>query len=264
LLVIGERINTSRKDIAPAVAARDVAFIQGEAKKQVEAGAAMVDVNAGTFLKEEPEVLSWLVKVVQEAVDVPLCIDTPNPVALQAALKHHRGKAMVNSITGEKARFKEMVSVIKEFGASVVALCMDDKGMPETAEQAIEVGSRLIEELLKEGIDQDDIYVDPLVRPVSTDNKAGLRVLETIHGIKSRFPSVHVICGLSNVSYGLPQRKLLNQAFLVSTMTAGLDAVILDPLDRQLMGLLYAAKVLLGRDEYCGDYLKAYREGRLG
>ncbi|MGQ9780195.1 MAG: methyltetrahydrofolate cobalamin methyltransferase [Bacillota bacterium] len=263
MLVIGERINTSRKAMAPAVAARDAAFIQAEARSQVEAGANLVDVNCGTFVEEEPELLAWLVETVQAAVEAPLCLDSPNPVALKNALPLHKGRAMINSITAEKERWEKVLPLVLEYNARVIALTMDDRGMPETAEERLKVAAWLVENLVKHGVKEDDIFIDPLVRPVSTGSHYAVVVYETIRRVKEEFPGVHTVCGLSNVSFGLPARKLINQAFLVQTMAAGLDTVILDPLDKRLMSLLYAGELLLGRDEYAAGYLSAFREGRL-
>ncbi|MDI6895574.1 MAG: methyltetrahydrofolate cobalamin methyltransferase [Bacillota bacterium] len=263
MLIVGERINTSRKGVAALVCLRDGEAVVREAVQQREAGADFIDVNAGTLLAEEPEALRWLVTTIQAAVAVPLCVDSPNPAAMAAALEVHQGKALLNSITGERERFRATLPLVKRYGCGVVALCLDDSGMPSSAEEAVQKGSRLVEDLLEAGVPAEDIYVDPLVRPVSTDSRAGVAVVEAIRILREKYPGVHTICGLSNVSFGLPQRRLLNQAFLVATMTAGLDAVILDPLDTRLMALLRAAEAVLGRDEYCARYLRAYREGRL-
>ncbi|MCL6614560.1 MAG: methyltetrahydrofolate cobalamin methyltransferase [Firmicutes bacterium] len=263
MLVIGERINTSRKAMAPAVAARDAAFIQAEARAQVEAGAALIDVNCGTFVNEEPELLKWLVETVQAAVDVPLCLDTPNPAALKNALPVHKGRAMINSITAERERWEKVLPLVLEFHTQVIALTMDDRGMSESAEERLRVAAWLIENLVKHGMDEADIFVDPLVRPVSTGTHYAMVVYETIRRVREEFPRVHTVCGLSNVSFGLPARKLINQAFLIQAMAAGLDAAILDPLDKRLMSLLYAGELLLGRDDYAAGYLAAFRGGRI-
>ncbi|NLG84356.1 MAG: methyltetrahydrofolate cobalamin methyltransferase [Firmicutes bacterium] len=263
MLIIGERINTSRKAMAPAVAARDADFIRAEAKAQVEAGATLIDVNCGTFMAEEPELLAWLVETVQGAVEVPVCLDSPNPAALENALPRHKGRAMINSITAEKERWEKVLPLVLTYNTRVIALTMDDRGMPETAEERLKVAARLVENLVREGVKEDDIFIDPLVRPVSTGNQYAMVVYETIRRVREEFPRVHTVCGLSNVSFGLPARKLINQAFLVQTMAAGLDAVILDPLDKRLMSLLYAGELLLGRDEYAAGYLSAFREGKL-
>lgn len=263
MLIVGERINTSRKAIAPAVRERNTEFIQKVAKEQVAAGATFIDVNAGTLVDDEPEALKWLVQTVQSAIDVPLCIDSPNPIAIGAALKVHKGKAIINSITGEKERFQSIAPLVKEYGASVVALCMDDRGMPENIEERFNIAENIVEQLAQMGIPQRDIYIDPLVRPISTGSDNGLVAIETIRRVMQGFDGVHTICGLSNVSFGLPERKLLNQAFLIMCMTAGLDAVILDPLDNHLMALVAASRALLNKDEFCMDYIAAYKAGRL-
>jgi len=262
MIIIGELINTSRKAIGPAVDQRDKAYIQEVARKQVEGGAHYVDVNAGTKIHNEPEILTWLVKTVQEAVDVPLCIDSPNPKAIEAALEVHKGQALVNSITAEKERYKTILPLLVKYKARVVTLCMDDTGMPETAAQRLAIVDVLAKGLLDAGVKREDIFFDPLVKPVSVNTHFGVEVLETIRNIHQKYEGVHTTCGLSNVSFGLPGRKLLNQAFLVLCMAHGMDSVILDPLDKTMMSLLIASKALLGRDEYCVEYLSAYREGR--
>lgn len=262
MLIVGELINTSRKDIKPAVESKDAAYIQKIAKEQVEAGADYIDVNCGTQVFNEPEVMEWLVKTVQEAVDAPLCIDSPNPKALEVGLALTKTKKpMVNSITAEKERFEVILPLVQKYNAKVVALCMDDSGMPETAEDRIVIVDKLVKDLTSNGIAEDDIYLDPLVKPVSTGDKAGLEVLETVRYIRENYPKVHAICGLSNISYGLPNRKVLNQTFMIQTMTMGMDAYILNPLDKKMMGFIYSSMALLGQDPFCGKYLTAHRNG---
>jgi cobalamin-dependent methionine synthase I len=263
MLIVGERINASRKPIAEAITAQDWAFIKKEAVDQREAGAQFIDVNAGIFVGEEARYLTWLIQVIQEEEEVPLCIDSPDAKVLGAALAIHKGRAMVNSITDEKERFQKIIPLVKEHRSQVVALCMTDGGMPTTSEERFQIASRLIEKLTREGVSLEDIFVDPLVMPISTDIGYGMAVLETLEKISQTFPKVNTICGLSNVSYGLPSRKLVNQTFLVSAMTKGLTAVILDPLDRRIMANLITTDALLGRDPYCGDYLTAFRAGKL-
>jgi len=263
MLIVGERINSSRKAVQPAVESKDSTFIQDIAKKQVEAGANYIDVNAGTFLSQEPEYLEWLVKTVQEAVGVPLCIDSPNPQAAERAIRACQKTPMVNSISGESKRLEQMLPLVKKHDCKVIALCMDDGGIPEKAEERFGVASRLLEELEKEGVERSRVFFDPLIYPVSTGGHFGLVALETIRLIKSSLPGTQTVCGLSNISHGLPNRKILNQAFLVMCMAAGLDAVILDPLDRRMMALLLASKALLGKDEFCSNYIAAHRAGKL-
>jgi 5-methyltetrahydrofolate--homocysteine methyltransferase len=263
MIIVGELINSSRKAIPPLIEGKDTAAIQDLARRQREAGAAYIDVNAGTFVAQETEYLCWLVTTVQAAVDAPLCLDSPNPGALEKALALHKGKAMINSITAEKARYGTIVPLVKKYKSAVVALCMDDCGMPESAAERIGVAESLAGRLAGEGVPLDDVYFDPLVRPVSTDPRYGAMMLDTTRGIKERVPQAHVICGLSNVSFGLPLRKLLNQNFLVMAMTCGLDAVIIDPLDGRIMSNLYATEALLGKDEFCMNYITQHRDGKL-
>jgi len=262
MLIVGERINSSRKVIGSAVVNRDAAFIQSEAKIQLAAGATHIDVNAGTQVYEEPEALEWLVKTVQEVVDAPCSIDSPNPKAIEKALKAHKGKALVNSITGEKERFDAILPLVKDFGCSVVALCMDDTGMPKTADDRLRVVKVLAEDLTRAGVKPEEVYFDPLVKPISIGSTSGVEVLDTIRGIKKGFPGFNTICGLGNISFGLPNRKLLDQAFLVMCIGAGTDSFIVDPLDKRLMANLITARALAGMDDYCMGFLTAHREGK--
>lgn len=262
MLIVGELINTSRKAVKPAVEKRDADFIQNLAQAQADNGADYLDVNCGTMVFDEVDAISWLINTVQDRVAKPLCIDSPNHHAIEAALALNRnGQPLINSITGEKERFGDILPLVLKYKAKVVALCMDDSGMPETAAERLVIAKRLIRQLTDAGVPLDDIFLDPLVKPVSTGDNAGLEVLQTIYGIKTEFSEVHCICGLSNVSYGLPNRKFLNQAFLVQTMSMGMDAYILDPLDKTLMGFLYASQALLGQDTFCMEYLAAHRRG---
>ena len=264
MIIIGEKINTSLKAIRPAVENQDAAIIREIAIKQVEAGANYIDVNCGTFPSREGELLEWLVKTVQSVVNTPLCIDSPSPKALKRALKANKiGQPLINSITAEKERYNSVLPLIVEFKASVVALCMDDAGMPETAEDRCRIAARLVEGMTKEGIKLEEIYLDPMIRPVATGSHYGVVALDTIRRIMKEFPGVHTTCGLSNISFGLPGRKLVNQAFLISAIGAGLDSAILDPLDKKIMSFVYAAEVLNGRDDYCMNYITSFREGRM-
>jgi 5-methyltetrahydrofolate--homocysteine methyltransferase len=265
MLIIGERINSTRKSIAPAVKERDTAFIQEEARKQVEGGADYLDCNAATVGREqEPEALCWLVRTVQAAVDRPLSLDSPNPDAIKAALHAHSGRSLINSISGEREKLERLLPLVRDYRAKVIALCMDDEGMPRTSEDRLRIGTRLVEQLLKAGVAVEDVIVDPLLMPISVDSHQGNHVLQTIAEFKRRFPSIRVGVGLTNVSYGLPERRWLNRAMLLLAMGSGLDAVICDPTDRDLMATLLAAETLLGRDEYCAGYLAAARAGKLG
>ncbi len=264
MIIIGEKINSTLKSIRPAMEARDENAIRELALAQTAAGACYLDVNAGMFYENEPETLQWLIQTVQDSCGTPFAIDSPNPAALLAGLKINRnGKPILNSITGEKARYDAILPLVLEYGTSVIALCMDDRGMPETAEERVLIAETLVKNLTREGVAPEDIYIDPMVRPVGTGPQYGVAAIETVRAVKNEFPDVHIACGLSNVSFGIPGRKVVNQAFLIAMMTAGMDGAILDPLDKKLMTFLYAGEALLGKDEYCMNFLTKFREGEL-
>jgi len=264
MLIIGERINSSRKRIAPAVEARDAGFILGEAAGQLEAGADYVDVNAGTFGPErEPGLLCWLVETIQGRYGCRLSLDSPNPDAIEPALKLHKGKALVNSISLEKKRYDSLMPLVRDFGTDVIAMCADDDGMPTALDAKLSVAGRLVGRLTADGVPLENIFVDPLVFPIATDHTYGTVVLTAIERIMAEFPGVHTIVGLSNVSHGLPFRFQINQMFLVLAMGRGLDAAILDPTDKRLMANLITAQALLGRDEFCMKYIEAHGSGKL-
>lgn len=263
MLIVGEKINTTKKSIDAAVDARNAEAIRDVAIKQKEAGADFIDVNAGTRIKTEVADMEWLVNVVQEAADSRLCIDSPNPAAIEMGLKLAKQKALVNSITGEEERIKEIMPMVKEYGTSVVALTMDEGGMPRTGEDRHRIARKIVDMIADYGIPMNDVYFDPLVQPVGSNLDQGVAVLEGMRLIRASFPEAHIICGLSNISYGLPNRKLLNRVFLPMAMSAGLDTAILDPTDRALMGTLMGAYALLAQDEFCLKYISAWRAGKL-
>lgn len=259
MLVVGELINASRKAIGEAIRAQDAAYIQKIAIDEFEAGADYIDVNAGIFVGKEPEYLQWLVKTVQEVVDAPCCIDSPDPKAIDAALSVHKGVAMINSISLEKERYDALIPVVAGTDLKVVALCMSDEGMPETMDARLKIAEKLIEGLVKNNVPLNNIYVDPLVQPISVNNTFAVEFINSVEAIMTRFKGVHTMCGLSNVSYGLPVRKFMNQAFAIMAIGKGLDGLIINPLDKMMMASLVTAEALAGRDNYCVNYLKAFR-----
>ena len=263
MTVIGERINSSRKKIAQAVEKHDSTFLVKEMKEQETAGADMIDLNVGTFVEGEPELMGWLVEIAQEAVDLPLCIDSPRAETIETAMKTCRKKMVVNSITAETERLKTHVPLIQEHGASVIALCLDDQGLSNIPQVRCEIGLRLVETLIQAGVSREDVYIDPIVQPIACGPEAVKVCLDSIRLIRSHASDIHIICGLRNVSHGLPKRDLLDEAFLPMAMLRGMDTVILNPLDKRLMAILRAAEALLGRDEFCTEYLAAYRKGGL-
>jgi cobalamin-dependent methionine synthase I len=260
MLIVGELINASRKKIRAAIEDQDKDAIQQIAVQQFENGADFIDVNAGVFMGKEAGYLKWLVTTVQEELEAPCCIDSPDPQAIEAALSVHKGTPMINSISMEKERYDALMPIIAGTDCKVVALCMSDAGMPETAEARLSIAEDLINNLVKNNVALENIYVDPLVQPLSTNDNYGTEFLTSIEMIMSRFPGIHTVCGLSNISYGLPERMLLNQTFMVMAITKGLDGAIVNPLDNKMMAAIVTAETLAGKDEWCAEYLQAYRQ----
>jgi 5-methyltetrahydrofolate corrinoid/iron sulfur protein methyltransferase len=261
MIVVGELINASRKTIAAAIEKRDASVIQQVAVDQAAAGAGYIDVNAGIFVDREADCLKWLTETVQEVVSLPCALDSPDPDALKAALAVHKGTAMINSISLEKERFQKLIHVVAGTGLKVVALCMSDEGMPQTVDDRMRVADRLVNGLVRNGVSIDNIHIDPLVQPLSVNNRFGMEFILAIDRIMGAFPGIHTMCGLSNISFGLPNRKHLNQTFTAMAIARGLDGAIVNPLDHRMMGTIIAAEALAGRDDYCLSYIKAHRSG---
>lgn len=260
MILIGEKLNSTRKSIKEAIANRDVALLQKLAIDQAQAGADYIDVNTGAFPEQEVELMDWLVRIVQEVVDTPLSLDSANVAALETGLKTNtKGTPMINSITAEEAKFKNVLPLLLEYQTPVLALAMDEIGITKTADERFAVAKKLIENLCTAGVAQNKIFLDPLIQPVSVQNDFGCIAIEVIRQVKEHFPEVHTTCGLSNVSFGLPQRARMNRCFLIMAMAAGLDSAILDPLDKELMDAVTTAEALLGKDRFCKSYIKAFR-----
>jgi 5-methyltetrahydrofolate corrinoid/iron sulfur protein methyltransferase len=263
MLVIGELINSTRKQIRKAVEDKDAAYIQDLARRQVAAGATWVDVNAGAFPSDEVEKMQWLIRVIREVTDAPLSIDSPRPAAVEAGLEMAGKDPFLNSISAESERYKALIPFIKRFGANVVALSLDDTGMTDEMAKVWGVADGLIKRLEDDGVPPGHIFVDPLIRPVSTNGDYGMGALWVVEKITAEHPQVHKTCGLSNVSYGLPKRKLVNQVFMAMAIAKGLDSAIIDPLDPRMMANIVVAEALVGKDQFCMGYITADREGKL-
>lgn len=264
MLIIGERINSTRAHIQEAITARNSAFIVKEARKQIGAGARFIDINCAMSLGDELQDMDWVISVIQSEIpDVSICIDSPNYMAIQKALESYRakGRLFINSITGEKARIDLIAPLAVKYGASLIALTMGDGGMPNSAQERFEIAKDILEKVTEKGLKAKDIYFDPLIRPISTEPEQAKEFLHSIPMIKSLGAST--ICGLSNISYGLPDRKVINSTFLAMAIQSGLDAAILDPTEKQVISSIAAAEALICKDEYCAEYIKAFREGRL-
>ena len=259
--IIGEKINGTRKAIAHAIVERDAAVIQDLAVRQVEAGATWLDVNAGTNRTREPDDLIWLVETIQAVVDTPLSLDSANPEALRKAIPATNKTPMINSISGEPDRLTGILPIAAEHGCPVIALAMDDKRIAKAAGERLDVIRRVMAETGTRGLPESDVYIDPLVMTVSTDQQSALVAFEIMHRVRDEFPQAHLTMGLSNISFGLPARSLVNRYFLAMAIQAGLDCAILDPLDREIQAAILTSELLLGRDAYCLNYIRASRAG---
>ncbi len=262
--IVGELINASRQPIKEAIEAQDAEYIKKVAKDQQDAGAHYIDVNAGVFPDKETEYLKWLVTNVQEVADIPCSIDSPNSKAIEAALPlHQKGIPLINSISLEAERYNHLLPILSGSDYPIVALCISDEGMPKGVDEIMANADKLINGLTGVNVPIDHIYIDPLVKPISVDESNGLEALDAIQLIMKEYPGVHTVWGNSNLSFGLPKRWMLNQLLAVAAITRGLDAAILDPMDKRLMAFIIAAETIAGKDESCMQFLKAYRNKTL-
>lgn len=265
MLIIGESLNGTIPSVAHAIANRDESWITALAQSQVECGAQMLDVNAGgAGGRDECTDLVWLVNVVQAAVQVPLVLDSPNPEALRTALGTYGGpRPILSSVSLEKNRLETMLGLAVEHDCGLVALCMAENGIPKEPAERLDVAAKLIERATAAGMKPEDLYLDPMVMTLAADYFAGERLLNTLSLIRSRFPNVSTICGVSNVGFQMPDRRLLNRTFVVMLLTLGVEAVMVDVRDEKLMATVTAAEALFAHDAWCRTYIKAYRDGKL-
>jgi 5-methyltetrahydrofolate--homocysteine methyltransferase len=256
-VIIGEKINpTGRKKMAAALQEGDFDYIRELAIQQVAAGADVLDVNVGVPGLDDVALMTQVVRFVADCVDVPLCLDSPNPKALEAGLAAAPGKPLVNSVSGEEERLKAVLPMVKERGAAVIGLTMDDSGIPTGIEDRIAIAEKILERAVKAGIPPEDVIIDPLVMTVGTDSQAGVITLRTIELLRKGL-GVNINLGASNISFGLPDRTTINQSFLVLAMGAGANCLITDP--SKMTGFIRSADLLLGRDDYAARYIRYYR-----
>jgi 5-methyltetrahydrofolate--homocysteine methyltransferase len=262
--IIGERINpTGRKAVLEALQTGNFDIVRKDALDQMAAGAAALDINAGVPGADEPTLIQQIIRNVTEVVDAPLCIDTADPLALAAALSIYEGKALINSVNGEEHSLARVLPLAKEYGAAVIGLCMDDNGIPATAEQRFAVAARIIERATKLGIALEDVVIDPLAMAMSADSKAGRVTLDTIEMVVREF-GVNISMGASNISFGMPDRKFINATYIAMAIRAGLTCPITNPLQTEVHTAILAADLPMGRDEYGMGWIKAYRKREKG
>ena len=262
--IIGELINTTRKNIKEAVARRDTDFIQLLAKKQIESGAHWIDVNGGGRRNHEEEDIKWLLGVIQEVSgNTPLSLDSNNPAIHAMAYEKVREKPLINSISLESKRWNGMAPFLRGKDCHIIALCMDDTGLPKSLEEILSRTNRLVEGLTELGFSYDSIYLDPLIQPISTDITKGKMAMDAVAKIMEHHPGIHTTCGASNISYGMPQRRVINRHFIAMMIAHGLDSAIIDPLDEKTIETIMTADMLIGKDRFCQNFLKAVRTGKI-
>lgn len=257
-VIIGERINPAgKKKLAEALKAGDLEIVRKEALAQVKAGADILDVNVGTFGVDEVTLLPRTVQAVMDTVAVPLCLDSSNPDALEAALKVYKGKPLLNSVTGEEHSLKRVLPLIKEYGAAVIGLVQDDEGIPKDARRRVSIAHKIVERAEAVGVGRENIVIDCLAFAVGADTSSGLAVMEAILIIKAEL-GVNMTLGASNISFGLPDRELINNAFVAMAIAAGLTCIITDA--AKIRPAIIAADLILGRDKHARRYIEAYRQ----
>ncbi len=259
-VIIGERINpTGRKILAEEMKAGDFSRVEADAIAQVEAGAHMLDVNAGIPLADEPALLAQAIQLVQSITDVPISIDSSIIEALERGLSVYNGKALVNSVTGEDEVLERVLPLVARHGAAVVAISNDETGISEDPDERFLVAKKIVERAADYGIDRSDVVVDPLVMPIGAINTAGRQVMHVVKRLRDEL-QVNTTCGASNVSFGLPNRNGINSAFLTMAIGAGLTSAITSPLHPEVMQAVRGADVMMGHDPDCTNWIKAYRE----
>ncbi len=258
-VVIGERINpTGRKKLAEQMAAGDYSRVEADALAQVEAGAHVLDVNAGVPMADEAKMMQDMVALVQSLTDAPLCLDSSMPAALEAGLAACDGKALVNSVTGEEESLEAVLPLVKKHGAAVVAICNDEEGISEDVDKRFAVARKILERAADHGIGKEDVVVDPLVMPVGAVGNSGRAALALVRRFREEL-GVNTTCGASNVSFGLPNRVDLNGAFMAMLIGAGLTSAITNPLHLDVMTSITGAEVLAGIDDRCKRWMKRCR-----
>jgi 5-methyltetrahydrofolate--homocysteine methyltransferase len=257
-VLIGERINPAgKKKMAEALRAGNLELVQKEALSQVQAGADVIDINVTLFGMDEMSLLTQTVQAVMEIVDVPLCFDSPNPKALEAALKVYKGKALLNSVTGEKHSLEIVLPLVKEFRAVVIGMTQDEEGIPGNSERRLAIAKKITEKAEAMGIPREDVIFDCLTSAVGADGRSGLVTLETIRKVKSEL-GMNLTLGASNISFGLPDRELLNNAFVAVAVGAGVNSLIVDV--AKIRPIVLGTDLLLNHDNRARRYIEAYRQ----
>lgn len=264
MIIIGEKINGTIPVVKQAIEQKDADFIRNRAIEQAEAGAHYLDVCASTAPEIEVETLLWLMDIVQEAVEVPLCIDSPNARTIEAVFKYAKKPGIINSVSLEGDKCEVIYPLISGTDWQVIALTCDNDGIPKNVETRINIAKKMVEKAAAYDITPDRIHLDPLVIALATDNRSVLNFVDTMEQIKEIYPSIKITSGLSNISFGMPLRKVVNQNFLTIAAFSGMDSAIMDPCNRDMIATLLSTDALLGRDRNCRKYNDAFRKGKIG
>ncbi len=264
MIIVGEKLNGSIPSMKKAIEERNEKRIRSLAVKQEDAGADYLDVCASVPEAVEEETLKWMLELVQDASDLPICLDSPSPDTIVKAMQYVKKPGLINSVSMEGDKISKVFPAIAGTGWKCIALCSDENGIPDSAEKRLQVFDRILAEADKYGISHDRLFIDPLVEMLCTSEDGISTVVETIKGIRARDKKVHIIGAISNISFNLPARALINQTFATLAIAAGMDAGILDPMNREMMGAIFATEACMGLDDYCMEYIGAFREGRIG
>lgn len=261
VVIIGECINpTGRKKLVSTLLENNMDYVLELAKKQIDEGADVLDVNVGFPGVDDARLLPETVKVLQDNFDVPLCVDSPNPAAIEAALRVARGKCLINSVNGEERSLNALLPLAREFGAAIIGLCMDDDGITHDPEKRLSIAEKIIERAISAGIKQEDVIIDPLAMAVSADPRACIVTLETIRLVHQKLGN-NITLGASNISFGLPDRESLNAAFMAMSIYNGLSCPIANP--EKMTAIVRAADLLLGRDDYAVRFVDHFQQKQL-
>lgn len=264
MILIGEKINGSIPSVGEAIARRDAEFIRQRALAQANANATYIDCCASVEESVEVETLRWMIDNIQAVTDVPISVDSPSAQVLAEAYKFCKRPGLINSVSMEGDKVDTIFPLIADSKWEVICLLSDDTGIPKTAQDRLRVFDNLMAKAKEYGIAPNRLHIDPLVEMLCTSEDGIALNVEVISTIRRQYPDIHITAAISNISFNLPVRKLINMGFAVLAMNAGLDSAIMDPTNRDLLGLIYATEALLGEDDYCMEYIGAYREGLIG
>ncbi|WP_010261762.1 methyltetrahydrofolate cobalamin methyltransferase [Treponema primitia] len=264
MILIGEKINGSIPSMAKAIAEKNEAHIRDLAKKQADAGASFIDVCASVPETEELDTLKWLFDLVQSVTDVPISIDSPSAKIIAQAIPLCKRPGLINSVSMEGDKVDTIFPLIAESKWECVCLLSDDTGIPKSAADRLRVFGNLMKKAEQYKLSPNRLHIDPLIEMICTSEDGIAKVTETMQKVKAQYPTIHLTGGASNISFNLPMRKFINRAFIILAMNAGMDSAIIDPLNKDMMGLIYAAEALLGQDELCMEYIGAFRDGLFG